>query len=164
MKKTKKILFIAIPILVTVVATFLILYFLGDCNGNKGTVTIDKDGEVSEEYVITNLALYPGSQELMELNVKSKLSGNFEVALEFSEIDDGGLKNFITVEILFDGEVKVIKNLYELLDGNKITFDCKINSSIRSNLKIIYKMPIETDDTAQDTTASFNVGLKIDKK
>lgn len=164
MKKTNKILFVAIPIVVTILAIFLILYFLCDCNGNKGTITIDKGGEVSREYVVTNLALYPGNQEVTELNVKSKLSGNFEVTLEFREINDGALKNFVTVEVLFDGEVKVIKNLCELFDGNKITFDCNISSSSRSNLKIIYKMPIETGDTAQDTTASFNVGLKIEKK
>lgn len=164
MKIIKKIALIAIPIVVIIVAIFLIIYLLGDCNGGKGTVSIESNGKVSEEYTVSNLKMYPGSQEVNELLIKSKVSGNFEIDLEFSEITSGELKNFVMVEVLFDGELKANERLSSLLDGNKITFGCEINSSSRSSLIIIYKMPIETGDTAQDTTASFNVGLKIDKK
>ncbi len=162
--KRKTIIIIAVSLVVLIISLILILYLLGDCNGVDDRVMIDSDGVVSEEYEVNSLELYPGADHKFEVSISTKVSGNFNVTLNFSEISDGGLKPFIIVDIIYNDELVKSERLSTLLNGDAITFEGEVKTSRSSNLKIIYKMPIETDDTAQDTTASFNVGLKIDRK
>lgn len=158
----KKIIAIAIPVLILIVAVILIIYLLSDCNGVDGTIVIESDGVASEEITVENLELYPGDCKTVELAILSKVSGTYNFSLKFNEVADGGLKQFVIVDVYYDDEIISSETLSSLLGGKDINFDCNVEVSTRSVLKIIYKMPIETDDTAQDTTSSFIVALKIE--
>ena len=149
-------------LLLSVMAIILIFYVEEDLPRLCETVTVTSDGVLEETLVVDALTINPGDKRECVIFLKSELDTDFDVTLKFEESFDGGLKPFIDVEIFSGDERVYIGVLAELLSGQAVEFNEDLSNQ-PTLLKIIYKMPVQTGDEAQNTTASFYIRLKIQK-
>lgn len=149
-------------LLLSVMAIILIFYVEEDLPRLSETVTVTSDGVLEETLVVDDLTINPGEKRECVIFLKSELDTDFDVTLKFEESFDGGLKSFIDVEIFSGDERVYIGVLAELLSGQAVEFNEDLSNQ-PTLLKIIYKMPVQTGDEAQNTTASFYIRLKIQK-
>lgn len=106
--------------------------------------------------------LKPGDVREYTINLKGKSSGNYTLNLDFAEVKEGALKNFVDVT-LEQGETHYTYKLCELLEGKTVSFTCKIGVTNATVIKVIYSMPIETGNEAQNATADFAINLTAEK-
>ncbi len=163
MIKTKSLAALVVALLLlSIMAIILIFYVEEDLPRLSETVIVTSDGVLEETLVVDDLTINPGEKRECVIFLKSELDTDFDVTLKFEESFDGGLKPFIDVEI-FSGDKKAYSgSLTELLSGQAVEFNEDLSNK-PTLLKIVYKMPVQTGDEAQNTTASFYIRLKIQK-
>ncbi len=164
MIKTKSItiLFISLA-LMSVMAISLIGYFTGGAEKLSETVIVEGDGVVDKTLSVSSLTLNPGEEVEYEILLKSEIDGSFTVSLDFIEMVDGGLNSFVNVEISSNDNAVHDGTLRDLLSSTAISFEEILDAKAPVKIKITYKMPVETGNEAQGTTASFNIRLIIQK-
>ncbi|MBR2322030.1 MAG: hypothetical protein IKA54_00335 [Clostridia bacterium] len=165
MIKTKSIalLFVSM-ILISVMAISLIFYVEEDVPRLSETVTVSSDGVAEETLTVQSLTINPGETRECYVFLRSELEGDFSVKVTFDEICDNGLKPFVDVIVYIDDEAVYDGTLTNLLANTAVSFLENLDSETPSILKIQYKMPVETGNDAQGTTASFYIKIKIEKE
>ncbi len=141
--------------------TSMIIHCTTDCF--KKQIVIESEGVTVDNMQIERLCLHPGDSVDYKVILKSKVSGGYSVTIDFDEIEDGGLKNFIIISIK-DGETLVYnKGLDEALSGDDVVFECDIKANEDYVLDIKYLMPIESGNDAMNTRTSFNIEFTIQR-
>lgn len=120
------------------------------------------DGVTHEVFEVKTLSLFPSDEKTFSISVKSDIAGKFSVSLSFEEIYDGGMKNFVLVEISSDGKSVYDGTLSELLNGKTVNFDENL-SKTQKTIEIKYNMPLDVGDEAQNTSTKFNVHFEAVK-
>ena len=165
MIKTKSITLLLVSmVLISVMAISLIFYVEGDVPRLSETVTVSSDGVAEETLTVQSLTINPGETRECYVFLRSELSGGFLVKVTFDEISDNGLKPFVNVIVYIDDEAVYDGPLTDLLANTAVSFLENLDDSAPSILKIQYKMPVETGNDAQGTTASFYIKIKIEKE
>lgn len=151
-------------IVTTICIIFFILSLAFTCGtgGFKKEITIVQDGVTIDNMEIKALQIHPGESVDYQVWLNSKASGNYSLVMKFNETVDGGLKEFITVNII-DSSYNVIKGLDEILSGDQVEFVCGITADKPYIIDVKYKMPIQTGNEAMNTNASFNIEFVIQK-
>ncbi len=165
MIKTKSITLLLVSmVLISVMAISLIFYVEGDVPRLSETVTVSSDGVAEETLTVQSLTINPGEKRECYVFLRSELEGDFSVKVTFDEISDYGLKPFVDVIVYCDDKAVYDGTLTDLLSGTAVSFLENLDAETPSVLKIQYKMPVETGNDAQGTTASFYIIIKIEKE
>ena len=83
-------------IVVGVIFTFYTLSTKGDL---EKEIVINSDGKAHDVLEVNSMKLFPSEKKLYDIGLTSKLEGTFHVRLDFNEIEDGGMKEFVDVVI-----------------------------------------------------------------
>lgn len=124
-------------------------------------IIVDEDG-ASTTLDIFNLTLSPGEVQEYEIDLESLHTGTYEITISLKEDDDGGLKDFVDVEIiLIDRVIGTIK-LKELLDNDfNIKFEMDLTTEKKEGFIFKYSMPIDIGNEAMKTYAKFTAHINI---
>ena len=151
-------------IITIVCLIFFILATIFTCssNGFEKQIVLERDGKTVENMQIKELGLHPGESVDYKVLIKTKATGTYRVSMDFDEIEDGGLKNFIIVTIKSGDTVIYEDGLTQTLSGDNVVFNCDIKANETYVLDIKYLMPIEAGNDAMNTRASFNIEFTIE--
>lgn len=151
----KKLTLILILACVVMAFTGVVMYAVLQGHGNlKEHTVIELNGETRKNLKAELTGFYPGNEQSYKITLTGEESENYAVTLNFYEDKKGGtLENYLTVTITTK-DVKVEKQLKELLDGEKLEL-----GKNASEITIAYFMSEDADNEAQGATADFYIEL-----
>ena len=155
---------IVATILFTLLAIMLLFFLMDADRSFEGDITVNEYGVTETVIPIRDLTLTPGVQKDYDVNVFCKATGSYHVTIDYEEKVNGGMKYFVNVRILADGEQIYQGPLTELID-NELTliFDAELDDKRPTILTFIYEMPVETGNEAQGAFSDFDITVKIKK-
>ena len=105
------------------------------------------------------LALVPGEQCEYMVKLKNTNADEYDLSLDFVEIEEGTLKNFARVKIISGDETVYDELLCDALEDENITFPIDFNVFRNTEFKIVYYLPIEIGNEAENAEALFKLIL-----
>ena len=131
----------------------------------ENDITVSENGITESVIPVRDLYLTPGDSREYHVNLFCKASGGYDIFLDFEEIQDGGMKRFVNVEVLANGERVYLGPLDELLDDEEKIVE--LNGELKAKdayvLTFRYAMPLDIGNEAQRTSAKFDVCVKVKK-
>lgn len=159
MKKKLSLILILVCVVMAFTGVVMFVVLQGQSNLKANTV-IELNGETRKNLKAELTGFYPGNAQEYKITLTGEEAENYVVTLNFRRDNDGGaLENYLTVTITTK-DVKVEKQLKDLLDGEKLEL-----GKNASEITITYAMSEDADNEAQGTTADFYIELtaKSDK-
>lgn len=158
-RRTRNILILTLCVYVLIGIAFF-FYIRTVQNDFPKEITVEVNGTTTSLLKIGEFNLKPGEDREYVVNLKSKVSGDYKINLDFTEITYSELKRFINVEIIVRDDESYYRTLSELLDSEeKIEFMSSLKWDMATRILIRFHMPIEVGNEAQGTVADFNVVL-----
>lgn len=164
MKKSKINILIFCTIALVVIAMIFIMYILEANRTFNDRIVIRNDGKVHEILEVSDLSLLPSQSKDYEVELVSKLEGNFDIMLDYNERENGNLSSFVDVTIKVGDEVYYEGKLSDLFnDDNIVKFTIYLDKTEPQVILITYSMDIEVGNEAKNTYSTFVIDLKIDR-
>ena len=158
----KYVLPVVIAVMLLVGVTIWTVVLLTTDNEFVKDITLKEKDVTRESLEFSANGLKPGDVREYTINLKGKSAGNYTLNLDFVEVDDGALKNYVDVALQY-GDKSYTYKLSDLLDGKAVSFNCRIGISSATVIKVIYSMPTDTGNEAQKATCDFRVNLTAEK-
>ena len=128
-------------------------------------ITLSKEGATNATLCVQNLTLCPSTSRTYTVHLKCKASGTYRILLDYEEKNDGGLKPFVNVTVRVGGEDAWQGTLAELLDGQTVpTLTGELQAKEPFDVQVIYTMPEQVGNEAQDTFSDFEIHFIIEKE
>lgn len=159
MKTVKDILgIIAIGIMAGIIIyeCFFIWNLFNSSNGNH-TVKVEIENGEGETVPFEKLGLVPGDSVTYDLYLSTTDGPTKSVYLEFYEVQDSPLKDFVRVRILVNDEELCDELLGDLMDSGKIDFNMDLSVGDECKVTLVYYMPIEVGNEAANAEAWFDL-------
>ena len=122
-------------------------------------VGLDGDGETVE---FRNLEMHPGDSVEFDLALTNEVEGDCRLTLDFIDSapeNVNNLKEYIKVIIIFNGEKVYEEALSSVIERELAPIDCVLDKKKPVEMTIIYLMPIEVGNEAENAEAFID--LKI---
>lgn len=150
-------------VLLSLLAVMMIMFLYRADLKFENSITVTENGVTESILTVKDLTLTPGAARDYHVNLVCDATGLYHIIVDYEEVHDGGMKDFVDVRIMF-GEREIFNGcLGRLLDGEIVTFDGELDHSEPLVLSFYYEMPIETGNEAQGTSADFDIVLTIRK-
>lgn len=124
------------------------------------TVRLDLEGK-AETVEFRGLALHPGESIEYNVDLTNEVGGKCQLSLNFREFEPetraNELQNYVYALIALDGEEVGKVLLKNLLEGELPPIDCTLDKHDPVELKIIYFMPLDIGNEAENTDALFDL-------
>ncbi len=127
---------------------------------NVINVQIDENKTQSVEF--QNLRLVPGEQCEYKILLSKAGTKTYDLKLNFVEkevVEVKELKNYVRVKILADGQEVCDEILATLFENDEIILPIESSKEKRTELTIVYYLPIEVGNEAKNAHASFELLL-----
>lgn len=120
-------------------------------------------GEDGESIVVEvdGLGLIPGDSRSYEFDLICSEPGAYAVGMKVVEKKDGGLKEFINVEVKIGSSVLYTGNLDDMMGKSIMVTDSYRFGAQTEKMTITYTMPLDTGNEAMNTSADFNMEIII---
>ena len=132
-------------------------------NEFESEIYLESGGVTTADLDFNVRSLTPGSSVEYSVNLVGKIDGEFTVSLDFITVEDGDLKDYITVSVECGGETALdAVPLTELLDRTEedlTTFNLDMKRDRKEVINIRYDM-IEADVEAMGASIDFNVKFR----
>lgn len=131
----------------------------------RSAIEVHLEEGKTETVSFENLCLIPGERCEYELALDGGRAKQYKVAFDFVEIKEGTLKNYACARIESKTGVLYDGLLAPLLEENgtlKVSVD--FEEEVNTDLKIIYYLPIEVGNEAQNAEALFELHLTASNK
>lgn len=153
---------IATTIAAIVLGSALLVILMVCDNQFIKNVTLEANGTTYEklEYYATGIA--PGESREYTINLFSKVDGNYDLELAFSEEGDSPLKEFVNV-VVTCGDQQEEYTLKELFKGQKINFTCRMGLKHDGAIIVKFVLPADVGDEAQGAVADFVIKLTAER-
>jgi hypothetical protein len=109
-----------------------------------------------------NLCLIPGQKYVYTTYLESDRLGESVIHLDFAEVQERTLKNFAYAKVEIDGEEVCDELLAKLFEGEALSANVDFSDTNLVELKIVYYLPIEVGNEAQEAEAIFQLNLTIE--
>lgn len=164
MKKKSINILITALLLLGIVAVVLFVFLAYADEVFDDNLRVSENGVTTHIMEVRNLRLNPAESREYTVNLICEASGGYRVFLDYEEIKDGGMKDFVNVTVKCNGSTVYEGPLKELLDTDKVVeFFATLEADDPVPISVKYKMPYETGNEAQETYSDFNVKLTIKK-
>ncbi|MCH5152453.1 MAG: hypothetical protein J1F68_00625 [Clostridiales bacterium] len=157
----KYVLPIVTVVMLLVGVGLLVTVLLTTDNDLMKDITLNDNDITREKLEFSASGLNPGDVREYTINLKGKSAGTYMLNFDFVEVDNGALKNYVDVALQY-GQDCYTYRLSELLEGKTVSFNCRIGAKT-TVIKVIYSMPLDTGNEAQNATTHFTVNLTAEK-
>ena len=150
--------------LLTLLAIMMVFFLYRADLKFENNITVTENGVTESVMKVKDLTLTPGAQRDYHVNLICDATGGYHFFIDYEEVYDGGMKDFVNVRIMFGEQEVYYGRLKTLLDEGEIpTFDGILDHADPLVLSFYYEMPIETGNEAQGTCADFDIIITIKK-
>lgn len=126
---------------------------------DRNYIKIDLDDEV-EPIVFEDLCLIPGQQSVYTLRLNSGSAQQCELSLDFVELEEKNLKEYAYIRIESDGQVLYDQRMSIAFEDGDIVLPVDFTNTDKAEFTIIYYLPIEVGNEAQNAEAVFELLIK----
>lgn len=163
--KQKSITMLTVSLIVLGMMGVMLLIYVNRAHDEfKESVQVNENGVTEQVLEVRDLMLNPADQKQYEVELTCLASGQFDITLDYDEIENGGMKPFVNVRIFCEENELYSGTLVDLLDnGRTVVFREALHATEPLVLYMVYEMPYETGNEAQGTFADFNIHLMIEK-
>ena len=159
--KKKNLLIACACMLITVVFSMLIFVMVVQSNFSD-KIVIRRNKKVHEILEVSDLCLIPGKSKDYEVDLTSRISGNFTVTLDYNELEDDGLKNYVDVKNIIEGNPLYEGKLnYLFEEGVELCYDLSLTRDYDTTILITYSMDEGISNEAGKTFSDFYIDLLI---
>jgi hypothetical protein len=116
------------------------------------------DGD-TKKITFESLALIPGEQCAYDIELDYEVQKQYDLILDFHELEEKTLKDFARVRIESAGVSIYDELLATAFEDENIRFPVDFAKEMNTAFKITYYMPIEVGDEAQGAEALFELRL-----
>lgn len=153
MNKALKILIITASV-ITVLCLCVAMYLLLD---DGRLIQVELDGTENQSVRFERLGLVPGESCEYTLRFTGK-ADRYALKLVFSETEASQtLKNYVCVRISADGETLCDSLLSDVLCGDGIELFADFTSKAKKDVKVVYCIPSDVGNDAQNAVADFEL-------
>ena len=92
---------------------------------------------------------------------RTTLSGKFFVTLDYEELENGGLSEFVSVIIKLDDGNEYYRGYLKDLFDDEVLLNMCFEANVSQKITITYLMPIEVGNEAMHTYSDFNINITI---
>lgn len=163
--KLKIFLPIAAVVLLLAGVVLLALTLASPSNDFIKDVTLNDNGTTQETLEMSANGLIPGDSREYTLNFKGQSTGSYALNFEFVEIRNSFPEDSVKVTFKY-GEKEDESATYDLLDllgGQVVTLKLKVVAKRATAVRVIYWLPLEVGNDAQNAAVDFVVNLSADK-
>ena len=164
--KSSYINMLIVSLLLLSVMAGLLIIFLWDAGDKFPDEIVIRENGVTESILpVRDLMLNPTESKEYSVDLICQATGLYNISLSCEEREDGGMKHFVDVAVLLDGELLFEGALVDLIDGGEVvTFQEELDDVDPIVLTLRYSMPYETGNEAQGTFANFDAQVSIKKQ
>ena len=127
--------------------------------GDNHSIQIELETGEGQTIPFEKLGLVPGDSVTYDLYLSTTDGPTKKVYLEFYEVQDSPLKDFVRVRILVNDEEICDELLGDLMDSGKVDFDTDLSVGSECKVTIIYYMPEEVGNEAANAEAWFDLSI-----
>lgn len=159
MKTIKDILSILAIGIMAGIIIYECFFIMNIFNRNDGNHSVNVELEIGEGETVPfeKLGLVPGDSVTYDLYLSTSDGPTKTIYLEFYEIQDSPLKDFVRVRILVNDEEICDELLGDLMDSGKIDFNMDLSVGDECKVTLVYYMPTEVGNEAANAEAWFDL-------
>lgn len=163
--KNKSMNILIVALLLLSLMSITLIVFLDDAHNRfKQDITVNAGGVTEEIMAVRDLHLNPTESREYSVNFTCAASGLYDFAIEYIEEKDGGMKNFVNVNVRFGDELLYSGRLADLfLEDVVLEFQGELHATEPVTVKFSYGMPYEVGNEAQGTSADFDIRFTVSK-
>lgn len=157
MKKNKlvRIALIVLSVMI-LIGVALTMYMLSIVN-NHDIIKVNIKDDATQVVEFQNLCLIPGEKCEYTISFSSEVADEYNLRLAFRETVENTLKNYVHIKIEANGEIVYDQLLATLFDNSNITLTVDLTDDRKNDIKIIYYLPKEIGNEAQNAEANFEL-------
>ena len=123
-------------------------------------VELDHEGNAFVEF--STVTISPGESKEYTMEVSSSLPGDCIVTLDFSEIGDGDLKNYMYAVVEVEGVVICDNLLADIIDSEEpLSTPCRVSKKENFEVKVKYYIPLDVGNEAKNAFADYLLHLTV---
>ena len=124
---------------------------------SRNVIKIDLEIDSTESIGFSGLKLVPGDYREYDIQLKSDSSQSCTLRMDFVELEEKTLKNYVRVKVLSGDTVICDELLADAFENDAIVLPVDFGSKKNTELKIVYYMPLEVGNGAKNAEAVFEV-------
>lgn len=160
MRNISRNLLIICSCLLTLVAIAVLVFIVVIQSTFTDKIVIRSNKEIHKIVEVADLKLIPTESKEYEIELNSYTSGDFKITLDYNELKDGGMKDFVDVKIIIEEKTIYEGKLTELFENN-VSYNLRVESGYSSKILIIYSMAESVGSEAENTYADFEIDFGI---
>ncbi|MBQ8496559.1 MAG: hypothetical protein IJ489_03780 [Clostridia bacterium] len=126
---------------------------------NGGIIKVLLSDRKTQIIEFEELCLIPGEECEYLVKLENTSAEQCNVTLNFREIEEKTLKNFVRVKMISDGELLCDELLADMFEHENIVLPVDFTKNKNTELKIVYFMPLETGNEAKNTETVFELRI-----
>ena len=136
----------------------LILMWCAMAGGNnRNVIKLSIEDGIEQSITFEDLSMLPGESCAYTLRLSSKYADKYDLYLNFTELEEKTLKEFVYVRIESGDEILYEQMLKDAFTDDAICFSVDFSEARNTELNFIYYMPIEVGNEAQNAEAIFEL-------
>ena len=157
--KQKSITILTVSLIVLGMLGVMLIVYVNQAHEEfKESVQVNESGVTEQVLVVRDLMLNPAEKKQYEVELTCLASGQFDITLDYDEIENGGMKPFVNVRIFCEEQELYSGTLVDLLDnGRTVVFREALHATEPLVLCMVYEMPYETGNEAQEKLIRRNL-------
>ena len=163
--KTRRLSIIVVAFLLLSMLSIMLIVFVQQAHEDfPENIRVGEDGKLDTIMTVQDLRLNPTEKREYDIHLYCAASGSYYISLDYEELRDGGMKQFVNVTVRCADMVIFEGMLTDLLDGDTVVkFEGNLESEDPLTVSVSYEMPEHIGNEAQGTSADFDIRLKIEK-
>lgn len=158
-RKTANVILIVLSALI-LIGVILTVYLM---TADKNIIKVSIDSEEAQEINFTDLELRPGESCEYTLIFRDTLNARYLVELDFRDCEPTyTLKDYARLRIEHGGEVLCDDSLSSVFAGEALKLTVDFSEDKKNEFKIIYYMPEDVGNEAQNAEADFTLFVTAD--
>ena len=127
-------------------------------------ITVSENGVTESVIKVRDLKLNPTESKEYSVNLVCEATGSYFITIDYTETEDGGMKDFVNVKVRCNDEVVYEGSLAALINTDEvIEFEGELDAEDPLPVYITYEMPKDVGNEAQGTFSDFDITFKIKK-
>lgn len=160
-KKIINITLIVMSIII-LIGIVLTVYFL---TADKHVIKISIEPDETESVHFEKINIVPGDECEYTLLLSSEYEYEYELTLRFEDLDpEQILKDYAYVRMERDGEIICDELLSKAFEGEKLVLSVNFLERETNDIRVIYYMPADVGNEAQNAEANFNLYITATNK
>ena len=153
----------SIMIVVGIILSTVLYYVNRKTSSENFTVILKEDTLTAAPFSVALTGMRPGEPEEYTVLLKAEKEAERKIYMEFREIENKGLPQFVEIEIFANGESVAKMPMEDIFEAEPVCFTCRASMKEPVQIKIVYLMSQDVGNEAMGTSSKFEIKISSDQ-